>query len=49
MEMQRENNGAKRKRKVISQPVLVRSVKPGGAISAEYTRPNHSTPFWKAA
>lgn len=49
MERQPENNGAKRKRKIITSPVLVRSVKPGGVISAEYTRSNQSNPFWRAA
>ena len=49
MERQQENNGGKRKRKIITGPVLVRSVKPGGAVSAEYTRSGRTNRFWKAA
>jgi hypothetical protein len=49
MEKERENSGGKRKRKIITHPVLVRSVKPGDAISATYTRTTQANPFWKAA
>jgi hypothetical protein len=51
MEMQRDNNADKRRRKPISRPVLVRSVKPGGAISATYSTGNNpSRPsLWRAA
>jgi hypothetical protein len=47
--MDRQNNTEKRRRKINSAPVLVRSVKPGQAISAEYTKATHSTSIWKAA
>jgi hypothetical protein len=49
MEKERENSGGKRKRKIVTHPVLVRSVKPGDAISATYTRTTQANPFWKAA
>lgn len=39
MEMRNENNTEKRRRKIISQPILVRSVKPGGRVhSATYSK-----------
>ena len=49
MEKHIENGGEKRRRKIISRPVLVRSVKPGQAISADYTKATNSTSLWKAA
>lgn len=49
MEMQRGNSGERRRRKIITRPVLVRSVKPGGAAGADYSKAAHDTPFWKAA
>jgi len=50
MEMQRDNNHEKRRRKPVSRPVLVRSVKPGQAVSATYEKDHNSDrSFWKAA
>jgi hypothetical protein len=49
MERQQENNGGKRRRKIITTPVLVRSVKPSGTVNADYTKTNHTNPFWRAA
>lgn len=40
MEMRKENNENKRRRKVLTRPTLVRSVKTGQALSATYTREN---------
>jgi hypothetical protein len=51
MEMRKENNENKRRRKVITRPTLVRSVKAGQALSATYTRENTSSsfaPIWKS-
>ena len=46
MEMRRE--GEKRRRKMIVRPVLVRSVKPGQALSATYERETAAaTTIWK--
>lgn len=50
MEMRKENTIEKRRRKTISRPVLVRSVKQGQVLSATYSKDNSSanTPFWRA-
>lgn len=45
----KENSVEKRRRKVITQPVLVRSVKAGSALSATYDRTTRGNSFWKAA
>ena len=51
MEMQRDHQSDKRRRKTINHPVLVRSVKPGQVMSATYDKDNHHTSrsIWKAA
>ena len=49
MESRRENNGEKRRRKIISRPVLVRSAKPGQVMSASYERQRNFSPLWKEA
>lgn len=49
MESRRENNGEKRRRKIISRPVLVRSEKPGQVMSANYVRQRNEPSLWKAA
>jgi predicted metalloprotease len=51
MESRKENCGEKRRRKMISRPVLVRSEKPGQVMSASYMRqrPDSMAPLWKAA
>ena len=47
METRRE--GEKRRRKMISRPVLVRSVKPGQALSASYEKDREvAASIWKA-
>lgn len=51
MELRKENNEGKRKRKVVNRPTLVRSVKTGQALSATYTRETSSSsfaPIWKS-
>jgi hypothetical protein len=51
MDVRKENSGEKRKRKSINRPVLVRSVKPGQAISATYSAGNSTSSFkslWRA-
>lgn len=50
MEMRNENNMEKRKRKMVSRPVLVVSVKPGtGVASATYSKDNtSSSSIWKS-
>jgi hypothetical protein len=49
MEMWKENGSEKRKRKRIERtPVLVRSVKPGQALAATYSREqSYTNTFWK--
>jgi hypothetical protein len=47
MEMRKEGM-EKRRRKMISRPVLVRSAKPGQALSATYEREQQTAPIWKA-
>ncbi len=49
MEMQKDNN-EKRRRKIISRPVLVRSVKPGQITTAATYSKEHSSfaPIWKS-
>lgn len=49
MENRNEMAGEKRKRKITSRPVLVRSEKPGRVASASYGRQHTPLPFWKAA
>jgi hypothetical protein len=48
MENRRENQTEKRRRKMVSRPVLVRSEKPGQVVSASYERRNAIT-LWRAA
>jgi hypothetical protein len=50
MELQRSNSGEKRKRKAISRPVLVYSVKPGQTNAGIYSRENNagSDRIWKS-
>ena len=52
MEMRKENNENKRRRKVLNRPTLVRSVKAGQALSATYSRDNNTASsfasLWKA-
>lgn len=50
MEMNKVSNGEKRRRKVISRPVLVRSVKAGQASSATYSKESSSSlsSIWKS-
>lgn len=47
--MRKENTIEKRRRKIISRPVLVRSVKQGQVLSATYSKENSTSisPFWK--
>lgn len=45
----RQDRSEKRKRKVVSRPVLVRSVKPGHAISATYEKERSNNSLWRAA
>jgi hypothetical protein len=47
MEMRKEGI-EKRRRKMVSRAVLVRSVKPGQALSATYERDKDQAPIWKA-
>jgi hypothetical protein len=50
MENRRENGTEKRRRKVMSRPVLVRSEKPGQvAASANYSVRRHASSIWKEA
>jgi len=49
MEREMENNGGKRRRKIIQTPILVRSVKPCAANVVIYTKESRSNPIWKAA
>ncbi|HWJ26718.1 MAG TPA: hypothetical protein VNS32_09250 [Flavisolibacter sp.] len=50
MELRKENTIEKRRRKLVTRPVLVRSVKQGQVLSATYSREQStsSAPFWKA-
>ena len=48
METRQENNSGKRRRKLITRPILVRSAKPGGVLSADYTKNNQVIPLWKS-
>jgi hypothetical protein len=49
MKLRSDNNLEKRRRKIINKgPVLVRSVKPGQALSASYTKENQLTQLWRA-
>jgi hypothetical protein len=45
MEVRKENSGERRKRKTINRPVLVRSVKPGQAVSATYSKTSSPSSF----
>lgn len=49
MEHRNENREERRRRKVVSRPVLVRSGKPGQVMSASYGRDRQTDPLWKAA
>lgn len=49
MDSKRENSVEKRRRKIISRPVLVRSAKPGQVMSASYDRQRTFPTLWKAA
>lgn len=51
MESRKENGGDKRRRKMITRPVLVRSEKPGQVASASYMpqRSSDKPALWKAA
>jgi len=51
MENRKENGGEKRRRKMITRPVLVRSEKPGQVASASYMpqRSSDRPALWKAA
>ena len=50
MESRRENSGEKRRRNIVSRPVLGRSGKPGQVMSASYERQRTTFPsLWKAA
>ncbi|MBB1284811.1 hypothetical protein HRH25_10555 [Flavisolibacter sp. BT320] len=50
MENRKENGAERRRRKVMSRPVLVRSERPGQvAASANYSIRRHSTSIWKEA
>jgi hypothetical protein len=50
MELQRSNSGEKRKRKPLTRPVLVYSVKPGQTNAGIYSRENNanSERLWKS-
>lgn len=50
MEMRNENQTEKRRRKIVSRPILVRSVKPGQLPSATYSKESMSSfsQIWKA-
>lgn len=50
MENRKEQGAERRRRKVTSRPVLVRSEKPGQvAATANYANRQHSNPIWKEA
>jgi hypothetical protein len=50
MENRKEQGAERRKRKVMSRPVLVRSERPGQvSASANYDSRRHSSSIWKAA
>ncbi|HET7896434.1 MAG TPA: hypothetical protein VFL47_02155 [Flavisolibacter sp.] len=50
MENRKENGTERRRRKVMSRPVLVRSERPGQvAVSASYSIRRHATSIWKEA
>lgn len=50
MENRKENGAERRRRKVTSRPVLVRSERPGQVTaSANYTIRRHATSIWKEA
>lgn len=50
MENRKEQGAERRKRKVMSRPVLVRSERPGQvAAVANYSIRRHSTSIWKEA
>ncbi len=49
MKLRSENQVEKRRRKIVNRgPVLVRSAKPGQALSASYTRENPLAHLWRA-
>jgi hypothetical protein len=50
MENRKEQGAERRRRKVMSRPVLVRSERPGQvAASSNYTIRRHSSSIWKEA
>ena len=50
MENRKENGAERRRRKVMSRPVLVRSERPGQvAASANYSMRPHTSSIWKEA
>ena len=50
MENRKESSAERRKRKVMSRPVLVRSERPGQvAVSANYMSRSNTPPIWKEA
>lgn len=49
MENRKEQSAERRRRKVMSRPVLVRSERPGQVASANYSIRRHSTSIWKEA
>ncbi|WP_162944597.1 hypothetical protein [Flavisolibacter nicotianae] len=50
MENRKENSAERRRRKIMSRPVLVRSEKPGQvAASANYDSRRHAASIWKEA
>jgi hypothetical protein len=50
MENRKDQGAERRRRKVVSRPVLVRSERPGQVTtSASYDARRHSNPIWKEA
>ena len=49
MENRKENSVEKRRRKLMSRPVLVRSERPGQVASANYSVRNQTSSIWKEA
>ena len=49
MENRKDQGAERRRRKVMTRPVLVRSERPGQVASASYSVRRHSTSIWKEA
>lgn len=49
MENRKESSVERRRRKVMSRPVLVRSERPGQVASASYSVRNQAASIWKEA